>query len=312
MSPPSDAAPSADGARRTQGSGILASWWTGWTAAVGMPGILLLKWLVNLTFAAAVVLPTALLLADQLGNSVVGDQAFEELGLDVALEFAVGAGPQLRVAALVSAPIALAYLLVNLYLTGGILHRLRVGRREPWAEFFASCNRNLWMLVRIGLLTLVLAAVVLGLPHWLLARLVEWLTEDAAGPQPLFYLTWLHWSLLLLLGSWLARVYDFARVAAFLEPQSKARATLLRAIGFTLHRGTKTLVLWLLLVLPPLLVTVLFATTPVAGGVGSMAAVWASLALGQALLALRILGSFAALGGQMQFMQGAHLPSGHS
>jgi len=170
MIPPSDSPPATDGAGRTQGGGILASWWTGWTAAVGMPGILLLKWLVNLTFAAAAVLPTALLLADHLGSSVVGEQAFEALGMDVVLEFALGAEPQLRLAALASAPIALAYLLVNLYLTGGILHRLRFGRREPWAEFFASCNRNLWMLVRIGLLTLVLAAVVLGLPHWLLSR----------------------------------------------------------------------------------------------------------------------------------------------
>jgi hypothetical protein len=252
------------------------------------------------------------LLADRLGNSVVGDQAFESLGLDVVLGFAVGAEPQLRLAALASAPIALAYLLINLYLTGGILRRLSVGRRESWAEFFASCNRHLWMLVRIGLLALLLAAVAVGLPHWLLSRLVEWLTEDAPGPQPLFYLTWLHGALLLLLGSGVARVYDYARIAAFLEPQSKARAAFLRAMRFTLRRGTKTLALWLLLVLPPLLVTVLFATTKVTGGVGTMAAVWASLALGQALLALRILGSLATLGGQMRFMLGAHLPSGHS
>jgi hypothetical protein len=164
------------------------------------------------------------------------------------------------------------------------------------------------MLIRVGLLTLVLAAAVLGLPHYALARLLEMLTKDAAGPLPLFYLTWLHWAILLLLGSWVARVYDYARIAAFLQPQSKARTAVIHAMGFTLRRGTKTLALWLLLVLPPLLVTVIFATTPISGGVGTMAAVWASLALGQALLALRILGSFATLGGQMQFIAGTHRP----
>jgi hypothetical protein len=273
-----------------------------------MPGILILKWLVNLVFAAAAVLPAALLLADHLGNSVVGDQAFEALGTDIALEFAVGAGPELRLAALASAPIALGYLLVNLYLTGGILHRLRAGLRVPWAEFFGSCNRNLSMLIRVGLLTLVLATIAVGLPHYGLARLVERLSEEAAGPQPLFYLTWLHWALLFLLGSWVARVYDYARIAVFVEPQSKARTALIRAMGFTLRQGTKTLVLWLLLVLPPLLVTAVFATTPITGGIGTMAAVWASVALGQALLALRILGSFATLGGEMRFMAASHLP----
>jgi len=302
MSPRNDAGLSADGPRKARAPGILTAWWTGWSVALRMPGILVLKWSVNLTFAAAAVLPAALLLSDHLAHSAAGEQAFESIGTDIAAEFALAAWPQLRLAALAFAPIALAYLLVNLYLTGGILHRLRAGLREPWAEFFGSCNRNLSMLIRVALLTLVLAALVLGLPHYALARLVELLTEDATGPQPLFYLTWLHWTILFLLGSWVARVYDYARIQAFLQPESKARTALIRAIGFTLRRGTKTLVLWLLLVLPPLALTVLFATAPIAGGVQTMAAVWASVALGQALLVLRILGSFAALGGQMRFM----------
>ena len=310
MSPRSDTSSSPHGPRQARIRGIRAAWWTGWKVALGMPGILILKWLVNLTFAAAAVLPAVLLLEDHLAHSVVGEQAFESMGTDIAVEFALAAGPQLRLAALASVPIALAYLFVSLYLTGGILHRLRAGLREPWAEFFGACNRNLSMLIRVALMTLALAAIVLGLPHYALARVVESWTEDAAGPQPLFYLTWLHWAILLLLGSWVARVYDYARIAAFLEPESKARAAFFLGIEFTLRRGTKTLVLWLLLVLPPLLLTVIFATAPITGGVGTMAAMWASVALGQVLLGVRILGSFATLGGQMRFMpRAARLPT---
>jgi len=308
MSGRNDAGLSADEPQQGLAGGILASWWSGWKAALGMPGVLILKWLVNLIFAATALLPLALLLADHLGNSVVGEQAFERLGTDILAEFALATWPQLRLAALASAPIALVYLLVNLYLTGGVLHRLRSGFRQPWSEFFGSCHRNLSMLIRVGLLTLVLAAIVLGLSHYALARVVETLSEDASGPGPLFYLTWLHWALLILLGSWVARVYDYARIAAFLQPQGKARTAVIRAMGFTLRRGTKTLVLWLLLVLPPFLATLIFATTPIADEFGTMAAVWASLALGQALLALRILGSFATLGGQMRFLAATHRP----
>ena len=163
MSPWRDFVPAADGAARAQRGGIADAWWRGWKAALGMPGILILKWLVNLIFAAAAVLPTALLLADHLGNSVAGEQAFEALGIDIALEFAVGAAPELRLAALASAPIALVYLLVNLYLTGGVLHRLRADLRVPWAEFFGSCNRNLGVLIRVGLLTLLLVAIVVAI-----------------------------------------------------------------------------------------------------------------------------------------------------
>jgi hypothetical protein len=294
--------PAGEPQARAPGSEILAAWTSGWKIALGMPSILMLKWAVNLTFAVAAVLPVALLLANHLGNSVVGEQAFESMGTDIAAEFALAAWPQLRLAALASAPTALGYLLVNLYLTGGILHRLRAGLRKPWAEFFAACNGNFSLLIRVGLLTLVLAALVLGLPYYGLARLVEILTEDAAGPQPLFYLTWLQWALLLLLGSWVARVYDYARIAAFLQPGGSARRAFLRALAFTLRRGTKTLVLWLLLVVPAPALAALLATTSVANGVETTGAMSASVALGQALLLLRILGSFAALGGQMRFM----------
>jgi hypothetical protein len=308
VSAESDTAPVGEELRRAESIGILNAWWTGWQAAFDMPGILVLKWLVNLIFAAAAILPTALLLAEYMGHSVVGEQAFTRMGTDIAVEFALANRARLLLAALACAPIALAYLLVNLYLTGGILHRLRAGVREPWGEFFASCHQNFWMLVRVGLFTLALAAALLGLSHWGLARLVEKLTVDAAGPQPLFFLTGLHWVILFLLGSWVARVYDYARIAVFLQPASKARTAVVRAVAFTLRRGTKTLVLWLLLVLPALSLTAVFATAPTAGGVETMTGIWVSAGLGQALLLLRFAGSFAALGGQMRFMAGTRLP----
>jgi hypothetical protein len=291
-----------------RGIGVLEAWWMGWVSALRMPGILLLKWLVNLAFAAAAVLPFALLLAEHLGHSAVGEQAFSRMGIDIAVEFAFANEARLLQAALACAPIALGYLVVNLYLTGGILQRLHARRAQPWGEFFAACNRHLPILLRVGILTLALGALVLWLPHLALSRLVDALTEDAASPRPLFYLTWLHWAILFLLGSWLARVYDYARIAVLLPSVANARIALGRGMAFALRRGTETFVLWILLVLPPLALTAFFATAPIANGVTTTLGIWLSAALGQALLLLRIAGSFAALGGQMRFMPGTAAP----
>ena len=305
MSPNPESKPTTRNGPRPETIGVASAWWSGWKAALGMPGILLLEWTVNLMLAAAVVAPVALLLSDALGHSVLGEQAFARVGTDAVIEFGLAHQDELRLAAVASVPLLLAYILVNLYLTGGILHRLRAGAREPWGEFFRACQRNLWPLVRVGLFTLMLAAALLWPAHYGLARLVEALTEDAAAPQPLFYLTWLHWAILFLLVSWVARVYDYARIAVCLQPGDGATRAVGCAISFTLRRGTKTLVLWLLLILPAPALTAVLAAAPIAGGVETTAGMWASVAVGQALLMLRIAGSFAALGGQMQFLLGA-------
>jgi len=308
MNANAESAPATGNGPRGEGIGVAAACWAGWKAAVGMPGVLLLKWIVNLILAVAVISPVALLLSGALGHSALGEQSFARVGTGAAIEFGLAHEAELRLAALAAVPLVLAYLLVNLYLTGGILHRLRAGVREPWGEFFHSCGRSLWPLVRVGLFSLLLAAALLGPSHYGLARLVEVLTEDASSPQPLFYLTWLHWAILFFLASWVARVYDYARVAVFLPPRVNARRAVLRAVVFTLQRGTKTLLLWLLLVLPPLALAAVLGTAPTAGGVETSVGMWASVALAQALLLLRIAGSFAALGGQMQFMLGIRRP----
>ncbi len=308
MSSDTGSSPATRNEPRGAGIGVAGAWWTGWRAALGMPGILLLKWAVNMVLAVAVVAPVALLLSDALGHSALGEEAFARLGTDTVIEFALAHEDELRLAAVASVPLLLAYLLVNLYLTGGILHRLRAGAREPWGEFFRACQRNLWPLVRVGLFTLLIAALLLGPTHYALARLFEASTEDAATPQPLFYLTWLLWGILFLLGSWVARVYDYARIGVCLQPGGGATRAVGRAISFTLRRGTTTLVLWLLLILPAPALTAWLATAPMPGGVETSTGMWASVALGQALLLLRIAGSFAALGAQMQFMQRAQRP----
>jgi len=308
MSANAENGPATGSGAGAPGIGVGAAWWTGWSAALGMPGILLLKWAINLILAAAVVSPLALLLSRALGHSALGERAFARVGIDTAIEFGLAHGGELTLAALVFAPLLLVYLLVNLYLTGGVLRRLRTGVREPWGEFFRACQRSFFPLVRVGLFAVLLAAALLGPSAYGLARLVGALTEDASAPQPLFYLTWLHWAILFFLATWVTRVYDYARIAVCLDPGARARSAFLRALAFTWRRGAKTLVLWLLLVAPAPALTALLATAPLAGGVDTTGAMWASVALGQALLLLRILGGFAALGGQMQFMPRAQRP----
>ena len=303
MSPVQGPAPS--GREAMKPTGIVGACLAGWRAALGMPGIIILKWLVNLAFSAAATLPAALLLHEHLGQSAVADEAFAQVGIDIAMEFALTFDAELRLAALAMAPVVLVYLFISLYLTGGILDRLRAGAAGPWGGFFAACNRHIGMLVRVGLLTLLLFAGVVVLPYYGLELLVGKLSEDAAGPAPIFYATWVHWGIVFLLGSWVARVYDYSRIAVVLQPDPKAREVVLSAMSFVWANGGWTFLMWLLLTLGPLIVLFAVATVPARDGYQTMLAMWMSLAVGQALVVFRITGSFAVFGGQMRFMTGA-------
>jgi hypothetical protein len=285
-------------------AGVAGACLAGWRAAFAMPGVVLLKWSVNVVFAGAATLPAALLLHEHLGHSAVADEVFAEIGIDLATEFASAFEPQLRLAVVAVAPIALMFLLTSLYLTGGILDRLCTGAGGSCGRFFAACNQHIGALIRVGVLALVLFAGAVILPHYGLGRLVERLTQDATGPAPVFYATWVHWTLVFLLASWVARIYDYARVILVLHPERNARAAVLSGTRFVWRHGFRTFLLWGLLTFVPLIVLFVVATVPGEGGLQTTVAMWLSVVVGQALVVFRITGSLAAFGGQMRFMMG--------
>ena len=195
---------------------------------------------------------------------------------------------------------ALGYIVVNLYLTGGVLDRLVADTPRPWAWFFGACQRHFWRLTLIGLCILPLFAVLVALPHIGLTRLVEHLSADAVGPGTSFAATWVHWGVVFLLFSVVARMYDYARIALVTNPDRGAIAAVGAGVVFTLRHGIGTLILWGLLVAVP--IGLMFAHLQVSALIGAtdMAAVWLGLAIGQLFVLLRIAGGIAVLGGQMR------------
>ena len=115
------------------------------------------------------------------------------------------------------------------------------------------------------------------------------------------YATWAHWGLLVLLASWVARVYDYARVALVLDPGRGAVAAVVVAVGLVLRHGTRTFLLWALLGAVPLALVYGCVAARTEIGMESMRAMWLALAVGQVGVGVRLAGGIALLGGQMRF-----------
>lgn len=282
--------------------GVVGAYVGGWGWALGAPGVVLLLWIVLMLFAGALSLPAAAVLRDYLAHSTVAERAMDRMPWDVFVELVFGHAATWRAAALGAVPLVVAFLLLSLYLSGGVLERLWDGARRPWSEFFAACHRHVWRLVLVAVLTLMLAAALLGPAHYGSAWLVERFTEDTAGPAPSVYATWAHWAVLLLLASFVARVYDYSRILAVAEPNRPAITAFFGGVAFTLRNGARTLLLWLLLTLTPVAFAAVYGKVSGAIGYADANAMWINVGLGQMLVLLRIVARLATLAGQMQLL----------
>lgn len=289
-------------AQRPGGPGVLGAYFAGWAGALTMPGVVVLLWIVNVSLAVVITLPFARAIYAQVAHSAMGDTAFHRLGVDTFLEFVVGRNAELHSAAVAVAPVVLLALLIGLYLSGGVMTRLWAGHPQGWGGFFAACNRHVWRLLAVGVLVLLFGAALLGPPLYWLGPLVTKWTKDGATPMPAFYLTWAYWVFLLLLGSVVARVYDYSRLLAVAETGRHPLLAFAGGVGFTLRYSIRTFLLWFALTLTPLVFVALHAKITAAIGLDSDADVWLALAAGQVLILLRIAGRLAVLSGQMHLL----------
>ncbi len=289
--------------RRRLLKGISSAFVGGWTDTFHMPGILALKWFGNLLFAGLAILLFGILLHSHLDHSALNEIGFGKLRVDRVTEFILAHEEELGLAALPFFPAGAAYVFFNLYLSGGILERLRSSRAYSWAQFFKACNRYLWKLLLIAVLASVLSILIVSLPHYVFLWVVRRLAEKASGPAPVFWVTWVYFILLFFMMSFGLRVYDYARIALILAPNRGTLRAFARGGVFTIRHGTSSFLLWLALIVTPLLFLAAFTLLTVRFEPMSMTALWLRFALGQLVILIRIAGGVAALSAKMRFMQ---------
>lgn len=282
---------------------IFSAFAGGWRDAADMPALLAIKWFGNVVCTAAAAVLFGVVLHTYLAHSALQEIEFAQFRIDHLTEFLMEDQKELALAALPILPAGVAYVVFNFYLTGGMLERLRTGRSFSLGQFSSACHRYLGKLLLIAGLTGVLALLLLVLPNYALQQIVRWFTQDAAGPARFFWAKWLHWGILLILGSVVARVYDYARIALIFAPHRGTARAFLHGIAFTLCSGMASFLLWFILIGTPLFVLSLFVHLTVRFEPESMVGFWFQLGLSQVIMLIRIAGSVATLGAQMRFMR---------
>jgi hypothetical protein len=266
-----------------------------------------------LTFLLALPLGLVLrgMLAESLGSSLAADSAATGVDMDWWQEFSSGATGigetfttriigfnavlsnisavlDARPQALVVMAAAGAYLLLWLFLSGGILDRYARGRPTRTAAFFSACGVYFVRFLRLAIIAGVAYALLFVYVHsWLFDSFYPWAIHDWTVERTAFFLRFGLYVVFGVLVIAANLLFDYAKVRAVVEDRRSMVGAVIAAFRFVRRQPLQTAGLYLLDAL--LFVLVLAAYALVGPGAGSTGwSMWTGFIVSEAYLLLRL------------------------
>jgi hypothetical protein len=289
----------------------LAAWRDGAARVAAAPAILAGVYAVTLLAAIPFGLALRAILADHLGASLAAERAAAGVNYDWWGEFSaqakglattftpgiIGFGAVLEnlSAFLDNEPLAgsmagvlTAYLLLWIFLSGGVLDRYARQRPTRSAGFFSACGVFFFRFLRLAVPAFVAYYALFAYAHgWLLGDLYDRLTREMTVERSAFAVRLL---LYLVFGALLIAcnvVFDYAKIRAVVEDRRSMIGALVAAVRFVRRRRGPVLALYLLNALVFLLLVAIYAAiAPGAGGAGL--SMWLAFGLGQVYILARL------------------------
>jgi hypothetical protein len=290
---------------------IIAAFADGWGRVLRAPVILLSVFLATLLFA----MPSGRIveqhIADSLGNSLdartmvggVNSEWWERFGKDATgidrtfTPTIIGFGAVLDnlsrfldngTVPLAVAGLAAGYLLLWLFVVGGILDRYARMRPLRAPAFFSACGVFFVRFLRLAVIGALGYLFLFGVVHgWLLDHFYRWATRDLTVERTAFVIRVVLYIVFLCLALFWNVVMDYAKIRAVVEDRRSMLGAMLAAWRFVVSHPMKAGSLYLLNGAGFLLVVALYALVA-PGAAGGTAAAWIGFAIGQAYLLARL------------------------
>ncbi len=254
-----------------------------------LAGVLVLTWLVTLPLG----LTLRGMLTDHLGASRAADTALSGVNADWWDEFssqAQGVGTSFTTGIIGFAPVlgnlsamadnhrpsivigaaCLAYVVIWIFLAGGILDRYARNRPTRATGFFGRCGVFFFRFLRLGALALVAYWLLYAYVHaWLFGTVYPWAARDLTVERTAFFIRVLLYAVfgVLLFGCNL--IFDYAKIRAVVEDRRSMIGALVSAVRFVVRQPGRAVGLYALDGLTFLVVVLAYgAVAPGAGGAG--------------------------------------------
>lgn len=162
----------------------------GWTRALSHPILILLKWLMNLSFAYLILGPLAVFLSDHLDEATAASGLETQTTIGYTFEFFQVYSGQIEGVRMYWVPLLIIFLILNLFLSGGVLAALQQDGRFPLNQLVRSCLKHITPLSIALVLTGFTAGFAIIMPLHLLELGVRALEETSFDKPTLLIIYW--------------------------------------------------------------------------------------------------------------------------
>ena len=208
-------------------------------------GMILWLWLIDLLFGIIVASPIYFLFNKDFGHSPAGEGLgrlnFIWLG-DIFYKYQ-DLLPALAGWVLVP---ALLFILVSVFLNGGIIGRLAAGEKTTLQGFFADCGKHFGRFFRVFLLSLPVYILVFGGLIKLVSAPFNVWAKNAAGEMPVIIASNLKFLMTILLLSIVQMYFDYVKIHLVVRDGRKVLAAAAAALSFIGRKFFKAWGLYLL------------------------------------------------------------------
>jgi len=224
-------------------------------------------YLINVLFAAIMVWPLRKLVGE-ISTTDLADDFVTGFSLDAFVDLWARYSPPIKSMGYTAVGLGVVYLIVNIFLTGGIVASLASTHRVSLRHFFHHAGRYFTRYLRLFLLLAVGLGLMAAAYHQYLQPKLKSFQEAAVTDVDPILWRGLVGVGLLVLGSLIIMVFDYAKIRTVMERRRSMVVATCVALGFSIRRCIRTISLFYLnlaivglLLVVSLLVVRLFAGT---------------------------------------------------
>ncbi len=237
---------------------VLKSYGNGVREATIRPKMVLLLWFFNLLFGFIIFYLLYNRLMEAMSRSAISEGMLSKVNYHFVFEFLTYHGQAWSTIRSTAVVLVCGYILVSIYLLGGILHSLVETQKTSFAQrFFQGCGKFFGRFFRLFIYSLILWFVFFVF-MFILYQVGEALTGKGVNEKLTYYLFLVGAAIALFFIFFINMIQDYARIKIVTEDSRYVFRSLFQGIGFVFRRLGGTLILYYLLVLTGVVIAVVY------------------------------------------------------